>query len=160
MANKKMPRVPIVHVPATELAVDLARPPVSPFCSWGWRVGPKVGRWKKTTPRSSDACSKKRSENPRTTRAQPVRPPIPPSRFVDPFPFATPYLRPFVFPFFLLNSILPQRQPIWESVDGIKGLWLCRDFLSIQHQSLLLSAIERGGLFYFSRNIPLYIFFV
>ncbi|KAG1365225.1 alkylated DNA repair protein ALKBH8 [Cocos nucifera] len=39
------------------------------------------------------------------------------------------------------------RQPIWESVDGIKGLWLCRDFLSIKQQSLLLSAIEREGWF-------------
>ncbi|XP_019708654.1 uncharacterized protein [Elaeis guineensis] len=39
------------------------------------------------------------------------------------------------------------RQPIWESVAGIKGLWLCRDFLWIKQQSLLLSAIEREGWF-------------
>ncbi|XP_008800836.2 uncharacterized protein LOC103715092 isoform X2 [Phoenix dactylifera] len=39
------------------------------------------------------------------------------------------------------------KKPIWESVNGIKGLWLCRGFLSIKQQSLLLSAIEREGWF-------------
>ncbi|KAI0497971.1 hypothetical protein KFK09_021212 [Dendrobium nobile] len=35
----------------------------------------------------------------------------------------------------------------WESVEGIDGLWLCRDFLPEKHQNLLLSAIHGEGLF-------------
>ncbi|XP_020582657.1 uncharacterized protein LOC110026158 isoform X4 [Phalaenopsis equestris] len=36
---------------------------------------------------------------------------------------------------------------IWESVEGIDGLWLCREFLSDKDQNLLLSAILREGWF-------------
>ena len=32
----------------------------------------------------------------------------------------------------------------WERIDQIKGLWLCRDFLSPDQQSSLLSAIQKG----------------
>ncbi|KAG6512580.1 alkylated DNA repair protein alkB homolog 8 isoform X3 [Zingiber officinale] len=35
----------------------------------------------------------------------------------------------------------------WEMVDGVKGLWLCRDFLSAAQQSSLLSAIQHEGWF-------------
>ncbi|CAI0429696.1 unnamed protein product [Linum tenue] len=35
--------------------------------------------------------------------------------------------------------------PIWEPVVEIRGLWLCRDFLSPQQQSRLLSALRREG---------------
>ncbi|KAK8943099.1 hypothetical protein KSP39_PZI009426 [Platanthera zijinensis] len=35
----------------------------------------------------------------------------------------------------------------WESVEGIDGLWLCRDFLPQKHQNLVLSAIDRDGWF-------------
>ncbi|CAL1380482.1 unnamed protein product [Linum trigynum] len=35
--------------------------------------------------------------------------------------------------------------PIWEPVVEIRGLWLCRDFLSPQQQSRLLSALLREG---------------
>ncbi|KAK8961740.1 hypothetical protein KSP40_PGU003289 [Platanthera guangdongensis] len=35
----------------------------------------------------------------------------------------------------------------WESVEGIDGLWLCRDFLLQKHQNLVLSAIDRDGWF-------------
>lgn len=34
----------------------------------------------------------------------------------------------------------------WERIDGIKGLCLCRDFLSPQEQSSLLRSIEDGTL--------------
>lgn len=36
---------------------------------------------------------------------------------------------------------------VWERVEEINGLWLCRNFLSIAHQSDLLSAILNGTLF-------------
>ncbi|KAL2535548.1 2-oxoglutarate (2OG) and Fe(II)-dependent oxygenase superfamily protein [Forsythia ovata] len=35
----------------------------------------------------------------------------------------------------------------WEPITGISGLWICRDFLSPDEQSSLLSAIEREGCF-------------
>ncbi|XP_062088169.1 uncharacterized protein P8A3.02c [Humulus lupulus] len=35
----------------------------------------------------------------------------------------------------------------WERFDEIRGLWLCRDFLSPQHQSFLLSAVRNEGWF-------------
>lgn len=35
---------------------------------------------------------------------------------------------------------------VWERVEEINGLWLCRNFLSIAHQSDLLSAILNGTL--------------
>ncbi|KAM1449629.1 hypothetical protein ACFX1R_009295 [Malus domestica] len=35
----------------------------------------------------------------------------------------------------------------WEPIKQIKGLWLCRDFLSPQHQSSLLSTIQNEGWF-------------
>ncbi|CAA0826341.1 2-oxoglutarate (2OG) and Fe(II)-dependent oxygenase superfamily protein, partial [Striga hermonthica] len=34
---------------------------------------------------------------------------------------------------------------IWEPVAGISGLWICRDFLTAEQQSSLLSAIEEEG---------------
>uniref|UniRef100_A0A6N2MAI0 Fe2OG dioxygenase domain-containing protein n=1 Tax=Salix viminalis TaxID=40686 RepID=A0A6N2MAI0_SALVM len=37
--------------------------------------------------------------------------------------------------------------PTWEQVNEIKGLWLCRDFLSPHQQSTLLSAIQNEGWF-------------
>ncbi|KAJ6329144.1 hypothetical protein OIU77_010759 [Salix suchowensis] len=37
--------------------------------------------------------------------------------------------------------------PTWEPVNEIKGLWLCRDFLSPHQQSTLLSAIQNEGWF-------------
>uniref|UniRef100_A0A1J3CCY0 Uncharacterized protein P8A3.02c n=1 Tax=Noccaea caerulescens TaxID=107243 RepID=A0A1J3CCY0_NOCCA len=36
---------------------------------------------------------------------------------------------------------------VWERVEEINGLWLCRNFLSIHHQSDLLSAILNEGWF-------------
>ncbi|XP_010429769.1 PREDICTED: uncharacterized protein P8A3.02c [Camelina sativa] len=36
---------------------------------------------------------------------------------------------------------------VWERVEEINGLWLCRKFLSIAHQSVLLSAILSEGWF-------------
>ncbi|CAH8273402.1 unnamed protein product [Arabidopsis lyrata] len=36
---------------------------------------------------------------------------------------------------------------VWERVEEINGLWLCRNFLSIAHQSDLLSAILNEGWF-------------
>ncbi|CAH2071952.1 unnamed protein product [Thlaspi arvense] len=35
----------------------------------------------------------------------------------------------------------------WERVEDIDGLWLCRNFLSVHHQSDLLSAILNEGWF-------------
>lgn len=35
----------------------------------------------------------------------------------------------------------------WQRIEEIEGLWLCRDFLSPQQQSSLLSAIHEGALF-------------
>lgn len=35
---------------------------------------------------------------------------------------------------------------VWERVEKINGLWLCRNFLSLHHQSDLLSAILNGTL--------------
>ena len=34
--------------------------------------------------------------------------------------------------------------PSWEQIKKINGLWLCRDFLSPQHQSSLISAVLNG----------------
>ncbi|RID43294.1 hypothetical protein BRARA_I00161 [Brassica rapa] len=36
---------------------------------------------------------------------------------------------------------------VWERVEKINGLWLCRNFLSVHHQSHLLSAILNEGWF-------------
>lgn len=38
-----------------------------------------------------------------------------------------------------------RQNPIWEQITDIRGLWVCRDFLSAQLQSSLLSAIENGS---------------
>lgn len=35
----------------------------------------------------------------------------------------------------------------WEAVAGVRGLWLCADFLSSDEQSSLLAAIQREGWF-------------
>ncbi|XP_057441284.1 uncharacterized protein LOC130733187 [Lotus japonicus] len=35
----------------------------------------------------------------------------------------------------------------WKCIEEVKGLWLCTHFLSIHHQSLLLSAIESENWF-------------
>lgn len=35
---------------------------------------------------------------------------------------------------------------VWERVENINGLWLCRNFLSVHHQSDLLSTILNGTL--------------
>lgn len=37
--------------------------------------------------------------------------------------------------------------PSWERVKEIRGLWVCRDFLSPLQQLSLLSAIQIGGFF-------------
>lgn len=37
--------------------------------------------------------------------------------------------------------------PNWERITEINGLWLCRNFLSLQQQSSLLSEIEKGPSF-------------
>ncbi|KAI8022330.1 putative pentatricopeptide repeat-containing protein [Camellia lanceoleosa] len=44
-------------------------------------------------------------------------------------------------PCFLL---ILRENPSWERVAEINGLWLCRDFLSLQQQSSLLSTIENA----------------
>lgn len=36
--------------------------------------------------------------------------------------------------------------PVWEPVTEINGLCVCRDFLSDDQQSSLLSALEKGDL--------------
>ncbi|KAG2244360.1 hypothetical protein Bca52824_093807 [Brassica carinata] len=36
---------------------------------------------------------------------------------------------------------------VWERVEKINGLWLCRNFLSVHHQTHLLSAILNEGWF-------------
>ncbi|RVW54531.1 Uncharacterized protein P8A3.02c [Vitis vinifera] len=41
------------------------------------------------------------------------------------------------------SSIHSEKNPSWEPISEINGLWLCRDFLSPQEQSSLLSAIEK-----------------
>ncbi|EXB40846.1 Alkylated DNA repair protein alkB-8-like protein [Morus notabilis] len=41
----------------------------------------------------------------------------------------------------------PKSRYCWERFGEIKGLWLCRDFLSTQRQSSLLSAIQNEGWF-------------
>ncbi|KAL8160680.1 hypothetical protein V2J09_002217 [Rumex salicifolius] len=46
-----------------------------------------------------------------------------------------------------LFSNSPIANPNWLPITGINGLWLCRDFLSADHQSLLLSLIEKEGWF-------------
>nr|DAD38054.1 TPA_asm: hypothetical protein HUJ06_008695 [Nelumbo nucifera] len=40
-----------------------------------------------------------------------------------------------------------EKNPIWERIEEISGLWLYRDFLSLERQSSLLSAIEKEGWF-------------
>ncbi|CAM0874097.1 unnamed protein product [Alopecurus aequalis] len=40
----------------------------------------------------------------------------------------------------------------WEAVAGVRGLWLCADFLSSDDQSLLLAAIQREGWFIDASN--------
>lgn len=35
--------------------------------------------------------------------------------------------------------------PTWEPIKEIKGLWLCRDFLSSHQQCTLLSSIQNGA---------------
>ncbi|KAJ9187762.1 hypothetical protein P3X46_003183 [Hevea brasiliensis] len=42
--------------------------------------------------------------------------------------------------------------PIWEPIKEINGLWLCRDFLSPQQQSSLLSDIQNEGWFTVASN--------
>ncbi|KAL4366742.1 hypothetical protein GQ457_05G002220 [Hibiscus cannabinus] len=37
--------------------------------------------------------------------------------------------------------------PSWEQIKEINGLWLCRDFLSPQHQSSLVSSVLKEGWF-------------
>ncbi|KAK3007866.1 hypothetical protein RJ639_014595 [Escallonia herrerae] len=37
--------------------------------------------------------------------------------------------------------------PTWQQITGINGLWLCRDFLSPQQHSSLLSHIQKEGWF-------------
>ncbi|KAK8982208.1 hypothetical protein V6N11_037382 [Hibiscus sabdariffa] len=37
--------------------------------------------------------------------------------------------------------------PSWEQIKEINGLWLCRDFLSPQHQSSLVSSVSKEGWF-------------
>ncbi|XP_050265822.1 uncharacterized protein LOC126709572 isoform X2 [Quercus robur] len=39
------------------------------------------------------------------------------------------------------------QNPSWEQIKEIKGLWLCRDFLSPRQQSSLVSAILNEGWF-------------
>lgn len=41
----------------------------------------------------------------------------------------------------------------WEPIKQIKGLWLCRDFLSPQHQSSLLSTIQNGAFSFSTRSL-------
>ncbi|MQL97970.1 hypothetical protein Taro_030676 [Colocasia esculenta] len=40
-----------------------------------------------------------------------------------------------------------QEEGSWERVEGIRGLWLCRDFLSLERQEGLLETIEKEGWF-------------
>uniref|UniRef100_A0ACD5W7Y3 Uncharacterized protein n=1 Tax=Avena sativa TaxID=4498 RepID=A0ACD5W7Y3_AVESA len=40
----------------------------------------------------------------------------------------------------------------WEAVAGVRGLWLCPDFLSSDDQSRLLAAIQREGWFSDANN--------
>ncbi|KAF0896178.1 hypothetical protein E2562_019668 [Oryza meyeriana var. granulata] len=40
----------------------------------------------------------------------------------------------------------------WESISGVKGLWLCAAFLSADEQSRLLTAIRREGWFTDAHN--------
>ncbi|OMO63809.1 Oxoglutarate/iron-dependent dioxygenase [Corchorus capsularis] len=37
--------------------------------------------------------------------------------------------------------------PSWERIEQINGLWLCKDFLSPQHQSSLISSVLNEGWF-------------
>lgn len=41
----------------------------------------------------------------------------------------------------------PQPNPSWEQIRPINGLWVCRDFLSPQHQHSLISAVLKEGWF-------------
>ncbi|XP_004292652.1 PREDICTED: alkylated DNA repair protein alkB homolog 8 [Fragaria vesca subsp. vesca] len=41
----------------------------------------------------------------------------------------------------------PDPNQRWVQTEGIKGLWMCRDFLSPQNQSALLSTIQNEGWF-------------
>ncbi|KAL6968488.1 hypothetical protein U1Q18_050249 [Sarracenia purpurea var. burkii] len=45
------------------------------------------------------------------------------------------------------SQLIFEESPCWERVTDINGLWLCRDFLSPNQQSSLLSAIETEGWF-------------
>ncbi|XXG80621.1 hypothetical protein AAC387_Pa09g1444 [Persea americana] len=48
----------------------------------------------------------------------------------------------------ICNSIsVVEKNPNWDRVKEIEGLWLCQDFLSPERQALLLSSIEREGWF-------------
>lgn len=53
------------------------------------------------------------------------------------------------------SSIHSEKNPSWEPISEINGLWLCRDFLSPQEQSSLLSAIEKGFLLFFPSSLCL-----
>lgn len=48
-----------------------------------------------------------------------------------------------------------EKNPSWEPIRGISGLWLCRDFLSPQEQFSLLSAIGQGFLLFFPSSLCL-----
>lgn len=41
---------------------------------------------------------------------------------------------------------------VWEPIPEINGLWICRDFLSTDQQSALLSALEKEG--YLAEDSP------
>ncbi|KAL6210400.1 hypothetical protein ACLB2K_015632 [Fragaria x ananassa] len=41
----------------------------------------------------------------------------------------------------------PDPNQRWVQTEGIKGLWMCRDFLSPRNQSALLSTIQNEGWF-------------
>lgn len=44
-----------------------------------------------------------------------------------------------------LEEAEDHQNPSWEQIKEIKGLWLCRDFLSPRQQSSLVSAILNGA---------------
>ncbi|KAJ1378992.1 Oxoglutarate/iron-dependent dioxygenase [Sesbania bispinosa] len=45
------------------------------------------------------------------------------------------------------DSDCSEREWNWESIEQVKGLWLCRHFLSSHQQSLLLSSIDAENWF-------------
>ncbi|XP_057483419.1 uncharacterized protein LOC130770123 isoform X1 [Actinidia eriantha] len=45
------------------------------------------------------------------------------------------------------SQLILEKSPSWERVSEINGLWICRDLLSPQQQSSLLSSIEDEGWF-------------